>query len=502
MRSEKKCGLTKFALLGISLIFSHSLNAQNTVVKTSDGYIKGVAENQSIVFKGVPYAQPPVGNLRFKAPQNHAPWTDTLLCDKFGSISAQYVGAQKKVIGSEDCLSLNIYQPANHPAGKMPVLVWIHGGGMTNGAGKGNNGHAFSDNDGIITITINYRLGAFGFTYLGDVNKAYATSGNNGLLDCIMALKWIKQNIIAFDGDPSKVTVMGQSAGAKLVSAIYVSPAAKGYYSQLIIESGGVQCIRDSSTAKSIRKRMLDSLSVNNASNLFGLSTEKIIEAEGKVISRQGTNYFGPVNDGLIITGDPYQYINEHGSPKVRVLIGTTKYESLLFMWGDKRLYRPDSIVLKGWFGDNFKQILAAYQMALTHNTPDSAAIKVLTQYMYQMHSYRFAAELAQDGNPVWKYRFDYNKNGGSATHGGELSYVWYMPEHAKQVDSLLALQVHSAWVSFIKGEDNIKIGDQLWPNYNTETRPVFVLDKSPYINNLKHVYNDPSFPSGCFLLK
>jgi para-nitrobenzyl esterase len=502
MHPGKKYAAFKFALIGVLLIFTQSSIAQNTVVKTSMGYIKGVAEEQSIVFKGVPYAQPPIGDLRFKAPKSHSPWADTLLCDKFGSISAQYDGGQKKVIGSEDCLSLNIYQPANPPTGKMPVLVWIHGGGMTNGAGKGNNGHAFADNDGIITITINYRLGAFGFTYLGDVNKAYATSGNNGLLDCIMALKWIKQNISAFGGDPSKVTVMGQSAGGKLVSAIDVSPAAKGYYNQLIVESGGVQCIRDSGTAKLIRKRMLDSLSISSASGLLGLSAEKIIAAEAKVLSgAQGTNYFGPVDDGIVITGDPYQYIQQHGNSQIRVLMGTTKYESLLFMKFDPRLYHPDSIVLKGWFGNNYPQILSCYKQALNHNTADTAAMKVLTQYMYQMHVYRLAEALAKAGNQVLMYRFDYNKNGTAATHGQELSYVWYLPQKAKQVDSLLAVQVHGAWVSFIKG-DNVLVGNQAWPAYNSTSRQVVIFDQTPYIKNLNHVYNDPSFPSACFVLK
>jgi len=500
--TKKRSGL-KTILPGILfLTFNCCSIAQTTVVKISAGYIKGITEDQSIVFRGVPYAQPPVGDLRFKAPQSHLPWADTLSCIKFGNIAAQYDGGQKKMIGSEDCLTLNVYEPANHASEKMPVIVWIHGGGMTNGSGRGENGHAFSDNDGIIAITINYRLGAMGFTYLGDVGKQYATSGNNGLQDCIMALKWIKDNISAFGGDPSRVTVMGQSAGAKLVSAVSVSPESKGLFKQLVIESGGVQCIRDSGTAKLIRKRMLDTLGISNAADLVNLPTEKIIEAQGKVLSgAQGTNYFGPVDDGMVITGDPYQYINQHGNPKIRILMGTTKYESLLFMKFDPRLYHPDSVVLKGWFGNNYPYILSSYKQALNHNTADTAAIKVLTQYMYQMHSYRLAEELAQDGNEVLMYRFDYTKDGTAATHAQELPYVWYLPQKAKQVDSVLAAQVHSAWVSFIKGE-NVQVANQAWPNYNSTSRQVFIFDQTPYIKNLNHVYNDPSFPSACFVLK
>ena len=227
------------------------------VVKTGQGYLKGINENGTLVFKGVPYAAPPVGQLRFMPPAEHAAWKDTLQTTQFGSMATQPAG--NKVLGSEDCLYLNIYTPKtdNH---KRAVVVWIHGGSMTNGAGSGKNGHAFADKDDIVTVTINYRLGVFGFLYMGDVNKSYAASGNNGVLDVVMALKWIRQNIAAFGGDPNRVTIMGESAGAKLLSAVMVSPASKGLFSQVIAESGSVQCIRDTVTAKNARARILHQL--------------------------------------------------------------------------------------------------------------------------------------------------------------------------------------------------------------------------------------------------
>jgi para-nitrobenzyl esterase len=117
------------------------------------------------------------------------------------------------------------------------------------------------------------------------------------------------------------------------------------------------------------------------------------------------------------------------------------------------------------------------------------------------MHTYRLAEELSQDGNKVLMYRFEYTRDGTAATHGQELAYVWYVPQKAKQVDSLLAVEVHGAWVSFIKGE-NVQVGNQAWPEYNTTSRQVIIFDQKPYIKNLNHVYNDPSFPSACFVLK
>ncbi|WMH62849.1 carboxylesterase family protein [Mucilaginibacter gossypii] len=181
-------------LLGIFLGFTTS--AQTVVTKGSGGWIKGIEEGPTLVFKGIPYAKPPVGPLRFMPPQPMTAWKDTLSCEKFGSPASQGGGAGG-LKGSEDCLSLNVYTPTTARDARLPVLVWVHGGSLTGGSGMGMNGHAFADDDSVVTVTINYRLGVFGFMYLGDVNKAYQSSGNNGLLDLIMALKWIRQNIAA-----------------------------------------------------------------------------------------------------------------------------------------------------------------------------------------------------------------------------------------------------------------------------------------------------------------
>ena len=210
-------------------------SAQGPVVKTRQGYIRGVDENGIAVFKGIPYAQPPVGSLRYRPPMPHERWRDTLNTLQFASAALQPAG--KTVTGSDDCLYLNLYTP-KMDKGKRPVVIWVHGGSMTGGTGKTMDGHAFADQDDIVTITINYRLGALGFLYLGDLDKKYQQSGNLGLLDVIAALQWVHDNIAAFGGDPDRVTVMGESAGAKLLSAVMVAPASKSLYQQAILESG------------------------------------------------------------------------------------------------------------------------------------------------------------------------------------------------------------------------------------------------------------------------
>ncbi|WP_428330620.1 carboxylesterase/lipase family protein [Mucilaginibacter sp.] len=498
-----------FAFLFASIIVNNTVNAQATdpVVKTNKGYIRGVIENDIAVFKGVPYAAAPVGALRFMPAAEHTVWTDTLSTQNFGSIATQ--ASCSKVSGTEDCLSLNLYTPKadNH---KRAVMVWVHGGSMTNGAGKGNDGHAFADRDDIVAVTINYRLGAFGFLYMGDVDKRYAASGNNGLLDCVMALKWIKQNIAAFGGDPERVTIMGESAGAKLISAVLVSPASKGLFQQYIAESGSVQCIRDTVTAKNERTMILKQMGLgpNDARKLLTLPADSIMKIQGIVCAGIGGNsFFGPVYDGVVIKEDAYHYASGKDIPRIKALIGTNQYEAALFVSQQAWQNHPDTTILKPLFKDNEPLVYKTYLQQVKTLAPYAAAVNVLTQYMYQMHSYRFAKILVNNGIPVWMYHFEYSdaKEYG-ARHAAELQYVWN--DHnmsitgTDAVKKQLAIGIHGAWVAFIKtGNPNVTTLPQ-WPLYKNDTRQVMTFDTVSKVNSLKEVFDDKAFPSAVFVMK
>ena len=403
---------TAFLLILLSfcaISFSALAQDVNPVVKTNKGYLKGITENNISVFKGIPYAAPPVGALRFVPPVEHTPWKDTLDATKFGAIAVQPNGVAAK--GNEDCLLLNLYTPkADHK--KRTVVVWVHGGSMTAGAGMGMDGHAFADNDDIVTITINYRLGALGFLYLGDVDKRYAQSANCGMLDVVAALKWIKQNVAQFGGDPNHVTIMGESAGAKLISAVLVSPKSKGLFQQYIAESGSVQCIRDVVTAKNERLKILQQLGLGakDVLQLLTLPADTIMKAQAIVCAGIGGNsFFGPVYDGVSIKRDAYQYASGKQLPRVKALIGTNQYEAALFVSADAWANHPDTTILKPLFRDNEPMVYKTYLGKVKTLGPYPAAVQVLTQYMYQMHSYRFAKVLAKNNIPVWMYRFEYN---------------------------------------------------------------------------------------------
>ena len=491
--------VSRLSLLFLSLLFAVTYSHAQ-VVKTDKGFIRGVKENGIFVFKGVPYAAAPVGSLRFKPTQEHNAWKDTLATTEFGSVATQASG------GSEDCLTLNVYTP-NIDNTKRPVVVWVHGGSMTSGSGKGQNGHAFSDKDDIITVTINYRLGIFGFTYLDDINKEYAGSSNNGVLDCIMALKWIKQNIVSFGGDPNRITIMGESAGAKLVSAVLVSPKAKGLFQQYIAESGSVQCVRDMTTAKNERKRILKRLHLgkNDAAKLLTMPADSLMKVQAAVCKGiAGLLFFGPVNDGLVINNDPYLYAAGKNLPPVKALIGTNATEATLFMASEPLLKNPDTAIIKALFADNYPMVYKSYLKELPALSPYDAAAKVLTTYMYTMHAYRWARSLADEHIPVFMYRFDFADDPLGAAHAKELPFVWYDPASKAMADPAkrqLAVNMHKAWVNFIK-TGNPSIDNLQWPVYQNATKQIMTFNTDSKVIGLTNVFDDKDFPSTVMVLK
>jgi para-nitrobenzyl esterase len=372
------------------------------------------------------------------------------------------------------------------------------------------NGHAFADNDDIVTVTINYRLGALGFLYLGDVDKRYAASGNNGLLDCIMALRWIKENISSFGGDPNRITVMGESAGAKLLSAVMVAPKSKGLFRQLIAESGSVQCVRDTVTAKLARAKMLRQmgLSPQDASKLLTIPADSLMKIQAIVCAGIGGNsFFGPVYDGVIIKEDAYKYAGGENIPHIKALIGTNKYEAAAFVRPGENFANPDSTVFKPLFGATHQLVNRSYLQQLQTKAVYDALVNVLTQYMYQVHSYRFAKVLSQNGIPVWMYRFNFD-NGLSfgAAHGRELHYIWNgyssSTTDADSTNARLEHAMHSAWVAFIKtGNPNMKLLPP-WPIYTNNSRRVMLFDAKDTVTGLTEVFDDKNFPSQVYMLK
>ncbi|SFD81305.1 para-nitrobenzyl esterase [Paenibacillus catalpae] len=469
------------------------------IIQTSSGQVKGVQLNGSYVFRGIPYAAAPVGKLRFKPPEAPPAWEGVRDCSEYGPIAHQYNDPNSFLPGlehSEDCLNLNVWTtgPADQP---RPVMVYIHGGGFTSGKGADCDGSRYAAEDDIVYVSLNYRLGALGFLYLGDIlGEEYAASGNNGMLDIIEALRWVQANIAAFGGDPARVTVLGNSAGAKCTATLYTMKAAKGLFRQAIAQSGATQSIRDKKTAAVTTGRLLEALGLQpeEAAKLLELPADQLIEAQMKVGSDTSRNLhmFGPVADGIQIPLDPLASIREEGNLPP-LLIGTNEDEATMFIYYDTGLQKPDAGTLERLFGENQLVVWDTFTRYSETLPVDKAWSKALSEHLYTIGCLQLAEAIAVTGSSVWMYRLAYGGTLG-ATHGYEGSLIHYMedptrdsatlsadPHYVQAEASELATSMRSAWNAFVhNGNPNISVLPD-WPVYN-DTQSVMMLDLKSYV--------------------
>src|ERR1700691_5706610 len=237
------------------------------IADTTAGKIAGREKAGVLLFAGIPFAAAPLGDRRFKAPAPHEGWSDVRDATRFGQVAVQVgdslgaLGAAPPPDWSEDCLFLNVQTPALDGA-RRPAMVWIHGGAFVNGTGAmpWYDGANFVRHGDVVVVSINYRLGALGWLELGHLDPAYATSGNNGLLDQIAALRWVHDNIDGFGGDPDNVTIFGESAGAMSVGTLLATPAATGLFAKAIAQSGAAHNVSSMEGAVSVTEAFLEEL--------------------------------------------------------------------------------------------------------------------------------------------------------------------------------------------------------------------------------------------------
>ncbi|MDB5270799.1 MAG: hypothetical protein JWP58_3839 [Hymenobacter sp.] len=474
------------------------------ICQTPAGGLQGLRDSTGmLIFKGIAYALPPTGNLRFLPPQPLPRWPGVRPATAFGPRAPQ--GGNAGPQGDENCLTLNVWTPSLRAARPKAVVVWVHGGAFTGGSGDDFPGQNFARRDSLVAVSINYRLGAFGFLQLGhQLGAAYRPAGNAGVLDVVAALRWVHANIAAFGGDPGRVTVMGESAGAKLVSAVMATPAADGLYQQVILESGGTQAVRDTATATAVTARLLAVLGLHadQTAQLLTLPAADLIRAQQKLAAGPGgLQLFGPVLDGITIPEAPLTHLARLGRARVRALVGTNRDEAGLFMGFWPTLKEPNPAVLTELFGTNGPQVWRAYEQAHRAQPTDQAWLRTTTDYLYRLASYLLAGTLARAGHPVWLYRFDYRTPGGPGpVHAQELGYVWntLSPKAAQAAPSrALAQQMHRRWVSFITtGTPGAE-----WPPYTPKRPQAMVFDSVSRARPLLAPYEDAAFPNQAFRL-
>lgn len=307
--------------------------AINEPVKIDAGLVSGVpARDASItVFKGIPFAAPPVGDLRWRAPQPAIPWQGVRKADQFGSGCFQVQMQRAVSSGSEDCLFLNVWTGASSPAERRPVFVWIYGGRFTLGAGSDSlfDGEGLA-RKGIVVVTLNYRLGVFGFLATPELSQesGHNASGNYGVLDQIAALQWVQKNIAAFGGDPGQVTIAGQSAGGASVLLLTDSPLARGLYSKAVIESRARSLRSGMPSAERAGVKYAEAHGAHSLKELRALSWDQLKDGNNGNDEEEGGPLFRPVVDGWVIPLNYKQYYARGLPSDVPVLAGNNLDES------------------------------------------------------------------------------------------------------------------------------------------------------------------------------
>src|SRR5579884_3451573 len=379
-----------------------------TIVETKYGKVEGTRQGAVAVWRGIPFAQAPVGALRFRPPQPPQPWAGVRPATEFGPACPQPQ--------AEDCLTLNVWSPAADGA-RRPVMVWIHGGGFTGGTGRSPtyDGASFAARGDLVMVTINYRLGILGFLHLAAVGgEAYAASGNCGLLDQIAALEWVRDNIAAFGGDPARVTVFGESAGGMSVGALMAAPAAQGLFQRAILQSGAGHHALSREAAAANTARALAELGIakENLAALHELPVARLIEVQTKLaVAGRGGLICQPVVDGVALKERPVDAIGHGSAAGVATLIGTNRDENRLFTAmapggaSEEALQRRAASQIGE---EKAAKLLEGYRQANSDASTVDLLHDIMTDFMFRIPAVRVAERQAALGTPVWSYRFDW----------------------------------------------------------------------------------------------
>ena len=459
--------------------------ASSVTVLAPCGKLQGTQSHGVNIFRGVPFAEPPLGPLRFRAPARMKSWPGTRDATQFSAAAMQ--AGEPGIKQSEDCLYLNIWAPQGK--GPYPVYVWIHGGGFT-------GGYSFAPifdgtelaQAGIILVTVAYRLGVFGFLDVEPLlGASYAGSANNGVRDLIEALTWVHENIAAFGGDPTRVTVGGQSAGAKLTDILLGVPSAQPLFNQAISESGGAERVAERAGSQAVARGFGETWSSHaesKAASLLTAPAAQLIEAQRHFIETWPQHF--PLRaeiDGTFLPRRPVETISAGSSLHKRLLLGTNREESASFL-GPHPAHDPGSADLGNLPAAQFNEVLQKYRAVYPQMTDEQMRIRAATAEEYWVPSTRVADAFVNGGGTAWMYRLDYAESigplRGYAHHSLELHLVWDRPSaqvenSAAEVE--LAREMDHAWIAFLRGAAPASAGLPEWPEYTSNARDTMVFD-------------------------
>lgn len=487
-----KAEMVKYALFVALVLAWSSCAADDVHVRIDSGLVQGDAIDGVLTYKGIPYASPPVGNLRWQPPQPVKPWNETLSATEYGSACVQPKSPSRRQEGlteSEDCLTLNIWRPESAKTA-LPVMVWIHGGAFRLGSGAlpWYDGAALA-HQGVLIVTFNYRLGRLGFFAHPALSMESVGQplGNYGLMDQIALLRWVQNNIGAFGGDPSNVTIFGESAGGVSVNYLMTVGASKGLFHKAISQSGGgyqlARHITEPSTGQgSLEKEGLDIARTwgldgtdVGVADLRSIAADEI--AGDKVpVTRLG---FGPFIDGKLVTGSfPLIFSNgqQHDLP---FMVGANSYDGSVTLALAKR---GPTAALKLLLKDKYQQALDLYQ-ADGELSEDAFAAQLTSDAFFIGAARYLARAMKTVSSPAWLYHFSYvteSKRGKvpGAAHAAEIPYVWMNLDQStslrstdyNQEDFAMSQRMSAYWIRFAKTGNPGGDGSAPWPHYEEAT--------------------------------
>ena len=500
--------------------------AQNVIVETNCGKIRGIEESGVKVFKGVPYAESPEGEGRFAPPRKLATWTGVRDAFEFGDRAMQddnafalppallklFAGRELPPM-SENCLVLNVWTPAVNDGRKRPVMFWCHGGAFIAGSGDSPwyDGTNLCRKGDVVVVTINHRLGAFGYLHLGELgSEEFAASGNAGMLDIVAALEWVRDNIAAFGGDPGNVTIFGESGGGAKVSVLMAMPAAEGLFHKAIIQSGPAVQMASRDNASETARQLMAELNLNSdkVRELRRIPALELARAQAAVLKKVSLMSFAnrrrvgfnPVVDGKHLPGGPFAPTAPAISANIPLMIGTNKDEMTLFFGLAPWLDGLDEAAMRQrvqmFVGEQADRIIEPYRRARPNDSLRDLVLAIATDHAMRMSSLVTAdRKVAQHGAAVFVYMFTWETpvlDGKlKSPHALEIPFVFDTVETSGLTgDSptrfALAETMSRTWLAFARTGNPNHAGIPGWPPYSLEQRSTMMFD------NQCRVENDP----------
>ncbi|MDG6080267.1 carboxylesterase/lipase family protein [Erythrobacter litoralis] len=520
-----RLNLSSISLLAV-LSIAVPANAQDAVpqvtptVATQQGEVQGLKDDGIDAYLGIPYAAPPIGQLRFMPPAEPEAWSGIYDATSHGAPCMQNYtpsgpvtteqtrriqgifptyGEQK--IDNEDCLFLNVWTPAAD-GGTRPVMVWFHGGGYAYGSGNwpAYDGRNLAAKGDVVVVTVNHRLNAFGYMNLAEAfGETYAASGNVGNLDLVRSLEWVRDNIAAFGGDPENVTIMGESGGGSKVSHLMAMPSAAGLFDKAIVQSGPAVTSGDPVEAAGYAGKVLAEAGVDTPEKLAALSSDELLSAVRRATpSESGFGRgpsFGPIADGTILPRDPFLPSAPEQSSNIPLLIGYNKDEMTLFLAAQPWFGRIDDTALDAMaasMGADAQAAIAAYR----EMRPDYSATHIASNALgarFVQGTYALADQQARTANaPVFVYRLDWETpvaNGMlKSPHTLDIPLMFNNAEESVallgngEAPARMAAMMSEAWIAFAhEGVPKSALLPE-WQPYTTDERAVMLLNLEPEI--------------------